>query len=143
TLIHGFDGLEGRKPRFPRIPERVPEPVEQSVYPPLPRPSWEWPPSSTKRFKPLDGPLAVRELPHIQLATVSGSRPTHPEYWLTDAAIRTDIEREHCWVYILRYADGDIIPQRIIAQGTLDSQIQSGFRLFGARYGDSIALIGT
>ena len=51
------------------------------------------------------------------------------------------IDPEHCWVYVVR---GPIEqPERLIAQGTFDERaLADGFRLLGARSGDTVVLIG-
>lgn len=51
------------------------------------------------------------------------------------------IAPEHCWVYLLR--GGATRPERLLAQGTLDARaLSDGFRLLGARPGDTVVLIG-
>jgi hypothetical protein len=50
------------------------------------------------------------------------------------------MQLEHCWLYLLRSA-GDT--RHVIAQGTLDQRVAfDGFRLLGARQGDTIVLVG-
>lgn len=48
------------------------------------------------------------------------------------------LDKDHCWVYVLRGSEG-----RPIAQGTIDkSAWTEGFRLLGARVGDVVVLLG-
>lgn len=116
TIINGFDGLNpAREPRFPRIKAR-PTPVE--------------------------GPLALRELPHVaQVVVGDGPRGWSDELLLT--AIPAAVAQEHCWVYVLKGVDATTgVPTSIVAQGTLDASYEEGFRLFGAEQGDDLLLIG-
>lgn len=51
---------------------------------------------------------------------------------------------DHRWVYVLRPSEDKTSYAQVIPQGTLDDRAASeGFRLFGARNGDDIYIIGT
>ena len=52
----------------------------------------------------------------------------------------TEVQAEHCWVYLLRQGSNDA-PHRLIAQGTLDARSQTdGFLLLGAMEKDAVIL---
>jgi len=116
VIIEGFDGRKGKKPRFPRI---------------------------KKPIKPIRGPMSLRELPHIAHLILSENDPKwKDELLLPVASISPSVQLEHCWVYILKSLNERGIPNRILAQGTLDARLEDGFRLFGAEEGDDIMLTG-
>lgn len=121
-IIDGFDGLERRKPRFPRIKRGGT--VEDPEYP-----------------QDIDGPLPIRELPHIAWVTFDDDK-WQPELLLR--GVDPTIRAEHCWIYVLKASTkGNNIPERIIAQGTLDAQFEDGFRLLGAEAGDTVLIAGS
>ncbi len=115
TLAHGFVGRHQKRiPRFPRIEEQ---------------------------HQPIEGPLPLRELPHVMRHKPGGLAPAAPAELLL-AATPPQLRREHCWVYLLKQGEGMGIPGSIIGQGTLDAFSADGFRLLGAAVGDDLLLIG-
>jgi hypothetical protein len=103
---------KGRYPFFDAIVDRPP--LEGPGRLPLPLP----------RFHQLDS---------LVQATAQAEEPL--------MAVPLGIEPEHCWVYLVR---GSVEkPERLIAQGTFDERaLADGFRLLGARIGDTVVLIG-
>jgi hypothetical protein len=115
-------------------------------------------PKVQAKHRSIDGPTPIRELPQFALvysAPVSGSRTatvgaekSSKELILYD--FPTDIQPEHCWVYLLKHDPKNLnpnstllYPQYIVAQGTLDARaLSDGFRLLGAESDDVIVLIG-
>jgi hypothetical protein len=115
TLIYGFAGRhQKRTPRFPRI---------------------------EKEHQPIEGPLPLRELPHITRLTLGGPAPEAPAELLLTAT-PPQLRTEHCWVYLLKHVDLAGLPGSILGQGTLDALTADGFRLLGAAVGDELLLIG-
>ncbi|MBA3944929.1 MAG: hypothetical protein H0X37_10265 [Herpetosiphonaceae bacterium] len=122
-IIDGFKGVGTKQiPRFPQIKEPV---------------------------RTIRVPLPLHELPHVawlQLSSTNGAPGQHPnwkqELLLPVSLVDPRVNIEHCWVYILKNLDETTVPDRILAQGTLDARVEDGFRLFGAEEGDSIVLIG-
>ena len=52
------------------------------------------------------------------------------------------LQLDRCWVYVLPSSSaGRPYPERVIAQGMLDARVgEDGFRLLGARSGDTVVL---
>ncbi len=117
SLIDGFAGRGGKQvKRFPRI---------------------------TSQPEPIDAPIPLRELPHVAWLSPSGARPEGgDELVLTRSELSPLLQPEHCWVYVLKGRDGHGVPQRIVAQGTLDARFGGGFVLLGAAVGDTLMLVG-
>lgn len=121
SLIEGFYGVSGpRVPRFPRIQHNV---------------------VGELAFQPVEGPLPLRELPHVAVLSQGDTTPTWSQELLL-TRLPLQVRPDHCWVYILKDLDADGIPGAIIAQGTVDQLRGGGFRLFGAEANDTIVLIG-
>jgi hypothetical protein len=117
ALIAGFAGRNGRQTRrFPRI---------------------------TERPAPIEAPFPLRELPHVALLAPHGARPGEgEELVLPRSQLSPLLQPEHCWVYVLKGRDAHGAPERIVAQGTLDTRIGEGFPLLGAAVGDTLMLVG-
>lgn len=100
-------------------------------------------PRISKPVEPLEGPLPLRDLPYVVRLNCEDALASQPtELILPYDVIASDIQQEHCWVYLLSEIQ-DGLPGRILAQGTLDMHRPGGFRLFGARANDEVVLIGT
>lgn len=117
ALIEGFAGRNGRQtPRFPRI---------------------------TAQPAPIDAPFPLRELPHVAWLALDSSTPNgNEELILPRSQLSPLLQAEHCWVYVLKGRAESGVPQRIIAQGTLDARLGDGFPLLGAALGDTLMLVG-
>jgi hypothetical protein len=122
VLIHGFKGVDEKQtPRFPRIKGPIDD---------------------------IEGPLPLPQLPHIAWLSLDGGMSAVQSTWadellLPRASLPLYLQPEHCWVYVLKKG-GEPAPKRLLAQGSLDRQVDEHFRLFGAEAekGDDLVLIG-
>jgi hypothetical protein len=101
--------------------------------------------------QPLEGPehlpLALprfHALGSLSSDSSNEGRERRTQVRQSDEVVLTDfppgMQLDHCWVYLLRHVNDS---RHVIAQGTLDQRVEfDGFRLLGARQGDTVVLVG-